>query len=1145
MPAAVIAIVLIILFNAMFIHSSIVGIGASLAYFIFVGSLLGKALLAEEKRAFMRSVYGVFLLICLLVLVGLPITVFYTLNYTTWAATICAPPAIVFIYTAVKSRKQTSNEDQRDAGEKVDVSSYISPAYIVPLGLIAYAEFLIINARSGWIQGIIWDVVSPSFFVLYFLAAFSVFVVILYSRTSYVSKMLLTVMFSLVSIGVTAVVLYPGDVGDPIGHLGLSNLIYYFGNFRTPLNLSLGPFHIYWMVKEKGLHVLTVLVTRMFSIDVYWIHTFITPVLWGIFVPFTAFRLVSLVVRKERIAVLAGFLSTFFLPFLIWGAATTANGLGYVFFFVSLLFSGLYLRSAEGKTQAFVLALLLATVSGLVHPFTGIMSFTFLFLAFSIKIHSAMKIKSPRLASIVMLFSFFGCILILLAIFSAQNAVYLYFAPSTVRDRYAEGIIAFSSEKLLKADVWELIFGEFVDFSFKEVVMRAIVPVLGILGFVYAVSKKREYERTFTLFLLLAFVVCITDYLIMRYAMVHVPFGPARIWVMRDLIAISFMVIAINAVVEFVERETSGKSSLRLGFRELRISFSGKRLAAGVLLGLSFSAFALSSVYQANSYSRTLHPTELEVEAVQYIDQVTEGRYVALSSSSWTSLVGRGFFGVNNPLKYYVYGGFNNPSPSDMVNYMSDFQAGVAYYIVPSFRTPDFEKVISDSSQVFGLFKVIENENGEIHIFYYKVAPLPVGYPENQDADAMAFYWGTPSTYNVQNFFGRISFSPASNTLDLRDFYGDLYESIDLSEVLTSEGSLGNWKSIEYFVNGAWVEWTSTANIIYAPQIQFRLNFENESLYGLVERSEPYVQLWSQGNSGLSFDLTLGDFTRLYIPGLVGGQTPYNVSSREYGLFYTLSRTDGVVLSPAYKREVETSSLTFGDVVKQCNLTITKGYFSYEVYIRNNADWDQWTNIEMWIPDEIYLGMSPFVYYSLDGGETWIYTSGPVKTLSGISVNWGASLPRQRSEIPVKWTYSRGGAGGEYVLPYDFTDSGGGWNRLFFGFYLPAQDSVLVRIGASIYYVRPLKITYVFGDSDIDEMTENSIKYYNVGTSAYVGGLSLTASLSTLSVTEDETGKINSVSVTIQSGSTLSLLFTKGDTIADIDADGVPDFIEG
>lgn len=1143
-PTAVVAVVLIILLNARSVHSSIVGIGASLAYFVLVGFLFGEALLAEETRVFVRSMYGVFLVICLLVLVGLPITVFYTLNYMTWAATLCAPPAIVFIYAAVKSRKQTLSEDQGDAGEKVNASSYISPAYIIPLGLIAYAEFLIVNARSGWIQGTIWDVVSPSFFVLYFLAAFSVFVVILYSKTRYVSKMLLTMMFSLVSIGVSAVVLYPGDIGDPIGHLGLSNLLYYFGNFRTPLNLSLGPFHIYWMVKEKGLHVLTVLVARMFSIDVYWINAFITPVLWGIFVPFTAFRLVSFIVRKERVAVLAGFLSTFFLPFLIWGAASTANGLGYVFFFVSLLFSGLYLRSTESKTKAFMLALLLATVSGFVHPFTGIMSFAFLFLAFSLRIHMAMKIKSPRLASVVMFFSFFGCILILLAILGAQNAVYLYFAPSTVRETYAEGIIAFSPEKLLKADLWELIFGEFVDFSFKEVVMRAIVPILGILGFAYAVSKKREYERSFTLFLLLAFVVCLTDYLIMRYAMVHVPFGPARIWIMRDLIAISFMVVAVNGVVEFLEGGASGKSSIRLGFRGLKIKFSGKRLATGVLLGLSFSAFALSSVYQANSYSNTLHPTELEVEAVKYIDQVTDGRYVALSTSSWTSLIGRGFLGINNPLKYYVYGGFTNPSPSDMVEYMSDFQAGVAYYLVPSFRTGNFEEVIAYASRTFGLFDVLKNENGEIHIFYYKVAPLPQDHP-NPDADAMAFYWDTPPAYNVQNGFARVSFSPLSNTLDVRDFYGDLYESIDLSEVLTGGGSLGNWESIEYLVNGSWVEWASTADIVYAPQIQFRLNFENESLNGLVEKSEPFVQLWSQGNSDLSFDLTLGDFSRLYIPGLVGGQTSYNVSSREYGLFYTLSRTDGVVLSPANERGIETSSLFLSDVVKYCNLTITKGYFSYDVYIHNNAEWDQWANIEMWIPDEIYLGMSPFVSYSLDEGETWTYTSGPIKTLGGISVNWVASMPRQRSEIPVKWTYSRGGAGGEYVLPYDFTDSGGGWNRLFFGFYLPAQDSVLVRIGASIYYIRPLKITYVFGDSDIGNMTENSIKYYNVGTSAYVGGLTLTASPSSLSVTEDETGKMNSVSVTIPSGTTFSLLFAKGNTIIDVDADGVPDFIEG
>jgi len=120
---------------------------------------------------------------------------------------------------------------------------------------------------------------------------------------------------------------------------------------------------------------------------------------------------------------------------------------------------------------------------------------------------------------------------------------------------------------------------------------------------------------------------------------------------------------------------------------------------------------------------------------------------------------------------------------------------------------------------------------------------------------------------------------------------------------------------------------------------------------------------------------------------------------------------------------------------------------------------------------------------------------------------------------------------------------------MIYGFYLPAKDRVLVRIGASVYYFRPLKTSYVFRDSDnyfcgLRNMKEGLIKYYNLGPSEYVGGLTFTGNTTSLIITQDETGKINSMRIAIPSNTIFSLLAAKGvDTTADTDGDGIPDLI--
>jgi len=1141
-----------ILINSVFVSSPIVGTIASVIYFILVGYLLGKVFFGDDEEGFMRFIFGVFLLISLFILVGTPVVVFYHLNVLGLAVVLCVPLILLASYAFYLRLRGRNFRRNRSEVEKTDDVPYFSPVYIVFAVLFACSVFLLVESRSGWVYGPVWSVVSPSFFLVYFLTTFVLIGILLYSRTRRVSKMLLTIAYSLLSSSVFALVLYPGNFGDPFSHMAWARMLLNHGNLRVGYSLS--PFTYYLLLKEKGLALIVAIFTKMFTVDVYWVHTFIMPVLWGVFVPPTAYKMAKIIGLGERVSWLAAFLITFNPGLIEWGSRSVAVSLGFIFFFGSLYFSLWYLKI--GKTKILLLGAVGVLVSGLAHPFTGIMSVSFLFLAFTLKIYYAVKAEGRYKIGMTIL-PFLICVVILPFTFLINNFVYLNFAPAGIS--LSVNVVEFSFEKLVETDVWALIFGEYVVYSFKDLVFSAVVPFLGIVGFGYTLSRRKKYSQGLTLFMFSAFIICLIHYRFLQYVVVNPIFGPGRVWTLRDLIAIPFAALAINLVAEFLERGVSSKPvSSVLKFKRWAVGLSARHIIAGVVIGLTLSAFASSSIDTGYMWLKGLQPTQLEVEAIKYLDEYTEGRYVVVTMPV-TATVGRGFLGASlglwNPEKYYLYDWTlgANPSLSVMYDYMKYYEATVAYFMASSFRTPDFDKVVADASEIFVPLRTLDNENGEIRIFQIKLPPFPLG------SDVNAFYWDIPPGYIVQNHLMRVVFNERGKSLDVVDHWGHPYESLDLNETLIDGKPLGNLTSIERYSSpdGTWVEWDKDAEALYTNQFKFKLNFESGSLIVVVESGESSVELsWESAEASI-LSVQLGDFSRLYIPGLVGGEGSYELSSQRYGLLYTVSRNNEVTLLPAYNYEEERSSLTFSQIVDYCNFTVTEGYFSYDLYVQNKDEIGQWAYIEVWLPDAIYESIFAVMRYSPDDGESWSgsvaytdYPTGePIETLGGALVNWGFSRPGNATETPVLWrTYDKA-IGGSFALPPYFTASGGGQNRILFGLYLPAKDTALLRLGASIYDVSPRKVTYVFTDSDnsfygLRNMEEGLIKFYNDGYSVYVGGLASTEKPTSLAITEDE-GRIEALTVSLPSNSSMYLLSAYGiNTRIDQDNNGIPDLIE-
>ncbi len=195
----------------------------------------------------------------------------------------------------------------------------------------------------------------------------------------------------------------------------------------------------------------------------------------------------------------------------------------------------------------------------------------------------------------------------------------------------------------------------------------------------------------------------------------------------------------------------------------------------------------------------------------------------------------------------------------------------------------------------------------------------------------------------------------------------------------------------------------------------------------------------------------------------------------------------------------------------------------------------------------------PPLAYSTDGGTTWTedlpYSRDPLRTIGGVDANWIISNAGSANSAPEQYVYSTKGVGGFPPLPGNFTSSGGSQNRIILGVYLPAGDEILWRIGTSLYYVEPQKITYWFTDSSdenygLRNLQKGLVASYNVGSSEYIGGLRFSTDPLWLAVKENA-GAIEEITIAISAESTILLLSGREiDTLADQNGNGVPDSVE-
>lgn len=1144
-------LVLAILVNSVTIKSFPLGFLVLSLYLAINGEFWGNFFLREENH-FFRFTFGLMLEILVIVSMGiLAILLFQIENWYFLGLIFATIAALIMNFLP---RRDNPVGEYHDPEEDVEVekTSLSKRLYAVPLfglyiSLFAVSFFILLTQRSGWIPGPIWNVVPPIFLQLFF-AMTAVLVGILLLPGRFVIKLLLICLHYIFSLSLLVILLYPGIIWyDPWIDLArariASSVVQWLGSSVS----GMGFFRVLNnIMRGFSLFVMPPIIQGALNIDLYWIYVLFMPLMWGFFVPLISYKITRMMGGDRGASIMASFLTTVSLLYLAWGKLTAGNSFGNLLFLFGLYLILRFL-SVHGRAKFRQRFLLIFVPIGMIfltlattHFLPTLMFISAFALAFGLNkyenIHQAFSKRAYFLLSSATAFA----VLLLPAAVIGRGIVLPMLGTS-----------ALSVNQLFSTSVWTFVFGIPEEYGLKAAMLNESLQLIGVIGFIYAFRRSDKFSKTPILFLFLVFAVAFIDYRILNYAMVYAPyhiFAPSRLHAFREMAVIPLAAIALNSALMPLFSFSSKKLSL------VRV----KDLMVGMLVILVLSAWSTAAIFETYQvYTAGLLATSLEVEVIKYIDEHTDRRYVVLAPVQ-TAVIGWGFVGLPNFAKYYVVNKVS-PSVGNLVGNMSTADADIGYFIVSSFRSASFDKTNDQASRLFGLFKVLSNENGQVYVYYFKVPPLPTG-PE-----VTAYYWETPPAYHIQNDLVRVKIDIVKRTLSVEDFWGDLYEGLELDGALVDGRSVGNLTAIEYLdsTTSTWNQWDPYAEIPSSSRFDFRLRFENDYLLGAVESGEASIQLSWQSGQASTLSLSLGGHTRFYIPGLVGVNRSSEVYSRKYGFLYTESLTDNVLLYPAYGSGENRTFLAFDDIKEDCGfylpkLTSPEGYMWYDLFVHNIAGTDQWAFIEARLPDTIYIRTFPPFRYSTDDGATWVYApysaetrrSDPVVTVGGAEVNWIMSRASNIEATPTMWVSYEKAVGGFAYLPENFTDSGGAENKIIYGFYLPAGDKILVRLGASIYWVRPLEVSYAFKDSeDVDyglqNMEEYLIRFYSSGSSQYVGGFASTNRPTSLVVTQDETNKLNRVTVTIPANTAFSLLSSKEvNTLLDQNGNGVPDNIE-
>jgi len=723
--AAMLLLSLGFLANSLTLQSPIIGASVALAYLV-VGGYSLKGVFGREKKVG-RWGLGVLFLLVLIAAIGWVFTISYKLEVME----------VFMILVAVSFLSSTVSRLTRDQ-ESADRPSEVAVITSVRLLEIMYAAsafllFLLLVQSRTLVPMTVWKTLNPLVLPLFFLSLV-LLIVILFSGEKWQISLVLVVVQSILAHAFFVLIFDAGYGVDQWAALGWTCRLFDASDYPQGVVFSLNvPFQggrfgfVYQLFKSIGTAfqpTLSTVLARIFTVDVYWVHILLVPILWGVFLPVIAYRLTETITRKRNSALLGAVLTLAAPSLILWGAVSVPNSLGFLLFFFDILLIADYISFDRSIIWAFVVA----SVTVLAHMMPGVVAFALVVTAFAFKNSSRLRWQKAR---VVLQVSVFVAGMAVLPVALMMGGVSY---PALTGARF--GLDRLQSSSLFDA-IMLLLVGGYGGLVLKEALIYGLLPLLGFLGLTYInLSTAFTGAKRATRFLLFAFALVVVDSRIIEVFLFNVPFGAGRVWVLSDMLSIPFAAILMVKIAEYALKNIAagiGQSTVSK-YQRVASNLSMTALVLGLSALITMSLVLGYTVSNAPSSPQNAYLTSSELEAARFIDSIANERYVVVSYTFF-KLAGYAVVGTSNPLAYYsllydagwmdqLFNEVNHGSALGMYDATMVNNASVGFYVTSRARFPDEADQVISSLLDRPDFRLVGVFQDDVYVFSYR-PPVP------------------------------------------------------------------------------------------------------------------------------------------------------------------------------------------------------------------------------------------------------------------------------------------------------------------------------------------------------------------------------------------------------------------------------------
>ncbi|MBU4332091.1 hypothetical protein KKD19_04375 [Patescibacteria group bacterium] len=274
-------------------------------------------------------------------------------------------------FSPEESKQELVVTNNTSFGDSLILGHWVWPslavAAIIAIGLL----FL---ARTGDYMITPWSDVSPLYLYFYAFISFIIFLLI-FSRTRLRTLLIIIILHSFLLHSYLPIVYKTGFGGDKWRHIAAERSLQagevyspsLFGEEKLTMR-KIGPFSVpeVFIVGNKTSYAnqwgLTIALSWILNIDVFWIDLLLVFALWSIFIPLFLIKIGSFFIKDKIFLGLLTFVPSLFYPLQVYGSITIPVAFGFLYFVFMLALWLLYLHKNEWDKRFFGFLLILTAL---------------------------------------------------------------------------------------------------------------------------------------------------------------------------------------------------------------------------------------------------------------------------------------------------------------------------------------------------------------------------------------------------------------------------------------------------------------------------------------------------------------------------------------------------------------------------------------------------------------------------------------------------------------------------------------------------------------------------------------------------------------------------------------------------------------